>query len=351
MRRLFAFLLLFSVLVALSSTNAPAPVEAQGNRGVVNVYSTRHYGPTEAPFTAFTEATGIEVRVSQGTNQALLERLRAEGRRTVADVFMTVDAGTLGIAADEGLLQPIVSEVLEANIAEGFRDADMRWVGLSGRVRGIVYNPDVVDVEELSTYEALADSKWAGRLCMRPGAHIYTITLTSSLIYHLGEEEAEAVVRGWVANNPTYIDSDTRIIESVLAGQCDLGVVNHYYLARLINSTPDYPIKFFFPNQGEEAQGAFFNLSGAGISAYALNYDNAVLFLEFLSSLEVQNPSDISFPTTNFEFPVNLEAEVHPILEGFGEFKLDLTYPISEYKDYQTPALDLLERAGYGMSE
>lgn len=348
MRRLSTFFLLSLLLVIFNVVVLPTTAQ---NRGVVNVYSTRHYGPTEAPFTAFTEATGIEVRVSQGSNQALLDRLRAEGNRTVADVFMTIDASTLGIAADEGLLQPIVSDVLIANIPEAFRDADMRWVGLSVRVRGIVYNPDVVDVGELSTYEALADEKWAGRLCMRPGSHIYTISLVSSLIYHLGEEEAEAVVAGWVANNPIYIDSDTRIIESVLAGQCDLGVVNHYYLARLINSDSQYPLKFFFPNQGEDERGVFFNLSGAGITSAALNYDNAVLFLEFLSSLEVQNPSDISFPTTNFEFPVNPEAEAHPILREFGEFQLDVTYPTTEYKDYQQAALDLLERVGYGMTE
>jgi len=348
MRRLSALFLLSALLMVLNV--AVVPTTAQ-NRQVVNVYSTRHYGPTEAPFSAFTEATGIEVRVSQGSNQALLDRLRAEGDRTVADVFMTVDAGTLGIAADEGLLQPIVSDVLTENIPTEFRDADMRWVGLSQRVRGIVYNPEVVDVAELSTYEALADSKWAGRLCLRPGSHIYTISLTSSLIYHLGEEGAEAVVAGWVANNPTYIDSDTRIIESVLAGECDLGVVNHYYLARLISEDSEYPIRFFFPDQGEEGRGAFYNLSGAGITTAALNYDNAVLFLEFLSSLEVQNPGDTSFPTTNFEFPVHLEAIADPILESFGEFKLDLTYPATEYKDYQQVALDLLERAGYGMSE
>ncbi|MDX2078034.1 MAG: extracellular solute-binding protein [bacterium] len=348
MRRLSAFVSLFSLLVMFNIAIMPATAQ---NKGVVNVYSTRHYGATEAPFIAFTEATGIEVRVSQGSNQALLDRLRAEGDRTVADVFMTVDAGTLGIAADEGLLQPIVSDVLTENIPAEFRDADMRWVGLSERVRGFVYNPEVVDVSELSTYEALGDPKWAGRLCLRPGAHIYTISLTSSLIYHLGEEEAEAVVAGWVANNPTYIDSDTRIIESVLAGQCDLGVVNQYYLARLINETPDYPLKFFFPNQGEEERGAFFNLSGAGITTAALNYDNSVLFLEYLSTLENQTYGEVSFPTTNFEYPVHLEAEAHPILEAFGEFQLDLTYPVSEYKDYQLPALDLLERVGYGMSE
>ncbi|MCU0479639.1 MAG: extracellular solute-binding protein [Anaerolineae bacterium] len=348
MRRLTALFLLSSLLVMLNIAVVPATAQ---NRQVVNVYSTRHYGPTEAPFSAFTEATGIEVRVSQGSNQALLDRLRAEGDRTVADVFMTVDAGTLGIAADEGLLQPIVSDVLTENIPAEFRDADMRWVGLSSRVRGIVYNPEVVDVSELSTYEALGDPKWQGRLCLRPGSHIYTISLTSSLIYHFGETEAEAIVASWVANNPTYIDSDTRIIESVLAGQCDLGVTNHYYLARLLNENADYPIKFFFPNQGEEERGAFYNLSGAGITTAALNYDNAVLFLEFLSTLDIQNPGENSFPTTNFEYPVHLESEVHPILEGFGEFKLDLTYPATEYKDFQQPALDLLERVGYGMSE
>lgn len=342
--RKFGILMLLVLLSAGFGTTA-----AQDSPGVVNIYSSRHYGAMEGPFVAFTEATGIEVRVSQGTPQALLERLRAEGEHTPADLFLAIDAGVLSLAADEGLFQPVESEILEANIDESQRDPENRWFGLSQRVRTIVYNPETVDPALLTGYESLADPQWQGRLCLRPASHIYTISLTSSLLYHLGEEGARAVVEGWVANDPLYIDSDQRIIETIAAGGCDVGLVNHYYLARLINGDPNYPVKLLWPNQ--DTTGAFYNVNGAGVTANALNRENAIRFLEFMSSLEGQAGTAEGFPGSNWEYPTNFAAEPNEILLSFGDVHRDYTYPLWEYGQYQQAAIDLLEAAGYGFSE
>ena len=349
-KALLLSVVIFTLLMSLFSpanTNTTPPVEAQS--GVLNVYSSRHYGALESPFVAFEEATGIQVRVSDGAPRALLERLRAEGDRTPADVFLAIDAGVLSLAAAEGILQPIESEILLANIPESQRDPDNHWFGFSQRVRTMVYNPENVEVDELSTYEALADDVWQDRLCMRPATHIYTVSLVSSLIFHHGYDDALDIVEGWVDNNPIYINSDTRLIETVVAGGCDVALANHYYLARLINEDPDYPAKIFWANQ--EESGTFFNVNGAGVTANARNYDNAVIFLEYLSSLEGQSGTEEGFPGSNFEFPTNPDAEPNEIIAGFGEFERDLDYALWEYGNYQEDAVRLLEEAGYGFDE
>jgi iron(III) transport system substrate-binding protein len=321
------------------------PVAAQ-ERAVVNVYSARHYGAMESAFTAFTDATGIEVRLSQGSAQSILERLRAEGSQTIADVFFTIDAGGLDLAASEALLQPIVSPVVDAAVPAELRDPDNLWVAVSQRVRTIMYNPQTVTVDELSTYEQLADPMWNGRLCLRPATHIYTISLVGSLLADLGEAEAERVVAGWVANNPQYIDSDTRILETIAAGGCDVGLTNQYYLARLLSEDPAFPVQLFWANQGEDERGAFRNVSGVGITAAALNVENAVRLVEWMVT-DGQAADELGIPGGNYEFPVNAEAELNPIIAEFGEFTID-PLPLSEYGDYQEAAVALLERTGYG---
>lgn len=322
--------------------------------GVVNIYSARHYGAIELPFQEFTDETGIQVRVSQGSPRALLERLRAEGEFTPADILLAIDAGVLDLAASEGLLQAVESETLTDNIDETQRDPDNHWFGLSQRVRTAVYNPANVSEEEiatLETYADLADEQWAGRLCMRPGSHIYTVSLVSSLIYHEGEESAEAIVAGWVANDPTYINSDTRQIQAVAAGECDVAVVNHYYMGRL--TAQDDPAaeatELLWLNQ--ETTGTFYNINGAGVTANATNRAEAVAFIEWMSTLEGQAGDETGFPGSNYEFPTNFNAEPNPIIASFGEVMLDFEYPLWEYGDHQQAAVDLMERVGYGFDE
>lgn len=316
--------------------------EARSN--IVNVYSTRHYGAMEPMYAAFTEETGIRVRVSHGGMHALLERLKAEGERTVADAFFAVDAGGLWLAANEGLLQRVESETINANIPAELRDPEGRFFALSQRIRSIAYMPGRVDPSELSSYEALADRKWSGRLCMRPSTNVYTQSLVASLIAAHGEEKAEQIVRGWVANQPEYIDSDTRILQTIAAGGCDVGVTNHYYLGRLIDQDPDFPVKMFWANQ--DGRGVHRNVSGIGVTAAAANRQNAIRLIEWLSDRAGQAPDATGLPGSNFEFPVNSTVDAHPIIAGFGAWRAD-PMPLGEYGRHQADAIQLMERAGY----
>jgi iron(III) transport system substrate-binding protein len=326
-------------LLALGGERDPEPGPADA--GVVNVYSSRHYG-VEPVFEEFTRETGIRVRFTSGPDAALRERIRAEGRHTVADVYIAVDAGNLWLAGEAGLLQPVESATLTRNIPEHLRDPGNRWFGLTMRVRTIMYHPDRVNPTQLSTYEALVDSRWQGRLIMRPATHSYTQSLVASLIAAHGEAQAEAIVRGWVANQPQLIDSDTRILETLAAGGGDVALTNHYYLGRLLQANPAFPIKVFWANQGPGEQGAHVNISGAGITTHAQNKANALRLLEWLSSEHGQE----LFSASNHEYPANPDASVHPIVAGFGEFRAD-QLDIAEFGRLQAAAIRILDRAGY----
>ncbi|MEM7112222.1 MAG: extracellular solute-binding protein [Chloroflexota bacterium] len=337
------------------------PVEVPVGNNVVNVYSSRHYGDLEAPFVAFTEATGIEVRVSAGSPRDLLNRLRADvsrGERSVADVFLAIDAGVLSLAAEEGLLQPHNSDAITSSIAPEFQDSDGLWAGLSIRARTLVYNPDAVsqaEADSINNYSDLADPAWAGRLCMRPAAHIYTVSLFSSLINHLGLDEATRVTEGIANNVVRYINSDTGQIKAVAAGECDMAIVNHYYMGRLGSSDDQANVDIFNSVQlkwmNQDTTGVFFNVNGAGVVANAENVDNAVAFIEFLAATENQCGSPECFPGSNNEFPTNPDAAPKEIIANFGEKMYDTSYGLSQYGSLQAESVAMLEVAGYGFSE
>jgi iron(III) transport system substrate-binding protein len=355
------------VIAALLSTLSLSVLEQNAataqSGGVLNIYSSRHYGAMELPFTKFEEATGIEIRVSQGAPQDLLARLRADigrGNRSPADLFLAIDAGVLSLAAAEGLLQPVDSETLRQNIDETQRDPDDYWFGISQRVRTAIYNPENVTGEELedhlNSYSDLANPVWANRLCMRPASHIYTVSWTSSLIYNLGEDKAAEVISGIADNVVRYIDSDTSQITAVAAGECDVALVNHYYLGILANGSQRdkavfEAVELRWMNQGEDGTGAFYNINGAGVVLNAANAENAIAFLEYMSSLEGQAGDETGFPGSNYEFPANPNAEINETIAAFGPVKLDTGYPLWEYGRLQADAVDLLEIAGFGFSE
>ncbi|NJL92847.1 MAG: extracellular solute-binding protein [Anaerolineae bacterium] len=331
------------------------PGRPQAQRRVLNIYSARHYGAIEAPFTQFEADTGIEIRLSQGSERDLLERLRAEGDRTPADLFLAIDAGVLALAAEEGLLQPVESETLAANIAPEFRDPEKHWYGLSIRARTAVYNPEAVSEEELAqlnSYADLANPIWEGRLCMRPASHIYTVSLFSSLIYHLAEEEARSVLEGIVANDPTYINSDTphdRSRWQRASATSPWSTTTN--LGRLINDEAEVADEVELKWLNQETTGAFFNVNGAGITANAENFDEALEFIEYFSTVEGQAGTAEGFPGSNFEFPTNPEAEPIESISGFGDFMLDTEYPLWEYGSLQAEAVRLLEETGFGFGE
>lgn len=330
--------LLLAACTAPAAAPGASPSPAPGEQ-VVYVYSGRHYGLMEPAFAQFTKETGIAVRFTFGNDAELRERIKAEGPHTLADVLLTVDAGNLWLTAREGLLQPIRSQVLERNIPAHLQDPEKRWAALSVRARTIMYHPDRVRPEELSTYEALADPKWRGRLCLRPGTHVYTQSLVASLIAARGEAEAERVVRGWAANNPTYINSDTRLLETIAAGGCDVAVTNTYYLGRLLNANSSFPVRAFWANQGD--RGTHINVSGGSVTANARNRDNGIRLLEWLSG-----QGQRLFVDGNFEYPANPQVNPLPLIAAWGTYRAD-TVSVSEFGRLQADAIKLLGRAGY----
>src|SRR5262245_39759595 len=242
-RTMLVLAIMAALCVGVVLTTDPA-VAAE----VVVVYTARHYGQ-EPVFEAFTKQTGIEMQSFDGSPSELFERLQAEGDKTPADVLVSVDAGDLWNAAQAGLLAKIVSSELQDNISAQLRGAEILRVGLSVRERTTMYNNRRFKPEDLSTYEALGDPKWKNRLCLRSSNHIYNQSLLAAMIKRFGEPKVEAIVRGWVANNPTLINSDTRILESIAAGECDVGLTNSYYLGRLLAQEPNLPVAPFWANQ------------------------------------------------------------------------------------------------------
>jgi iron(III) transport system substrate-binding protein len=327
------------LLLLAALTVAAAPAATLGAGGEVVIYSARHYGQ-EPAFEEFTRQTGIQLKTLNGEAGQIFERLRAESDRTPADVLLTVDAGNLWNAARAGLLSPVTSAELTRNIPAHLRDPEARWVGLTMRARTIVYNPRRVNAGELSTYEALGDPKWKGRLCLRTSGYIYNQSLLATMIRRHGEPRAEEIVRGWVANQPTLIAGDTKIIEAIAAGQCDVGVVNSYYLARALKKDPATPVALFWANQ--QTTGTHVNVSGAGVTAHAKNRANAVRLLEYLSGL----PAQQLFADTSLEYPANPKAEVNAIVKAWGPFKQD-DVNIAAAGEFQAAATRLADRAGY----
>lgn len=312
-------------------------VDAFGGSDTVRVYSGRHYDLEEA-FGEYAAETGVDVEFLYGGDAELRERLRTEGEDTLADVFMTVDAANLQVAADQDLLQPMDSDVV-AGLPENIVHGEQLWVGLSKRVRTIMYNPDRVDPSELSTYEDLADPKWHGRLCMRHSNNVYTQSLVASLIYHHGYEGAREIVKGWVANDTQILSNDIVILETIAAGGCDVGITNHYYLARLLADDPEFPVQPFWANQ--EGRGVHVNISGAGVTAAADNPDLAVDLIEWLAT-----DGQESFVYGNHEYPVNPDVEPPPVVREWGTFKED-PLNAAEFASLNADAIRLMNEAGY----
>jgi iron(III) transport system substrate-binding protein len=350
MKRPSRLLVLFFV-VLMTSACAAQPIVIQAPASgpqVVNVYSARHYGAVEEVMERFTAETGIEVLISQGSTQSLVERVLAEGEQTPADAIITIDAGSIQLLADAGVLATVDSQVIADAIPDILRDPNGQWVGLSQRVRTLVYNPANVSEDEIpATYADLADPKWQGRLCLRPASHIYTIALTAGIIANEGEAEAERIVNGWVDNAPLYINSDTRILETLAAGGCDVGITNHYYLANILTANPDFPIELVWANQ--ESTGVHRNVVAMGVLESARNKQNAITLMEWLAT-EGQGATSDTLPGGNGEFPANPDAEVFSVLADLGEWQVD-RLPLAEYGRNQAAALQLLERTGYGFNE
>jgi iron(III) transport system substrate-binding protein len=313
----------------------------------VNLYSSRHYDTDVALYDRFTEQTGITVNLIEGDADQLIERIKAEGRNSPADVLITVDAGRLWRAEEAGLLQPVSSPVLEQAIPAELRHPDGKWFGFSQRLRAIVYAKDRVDPSEIARYEDLADPKWRGRICIRSSTNVYNQSLVASMIEAHGVEATETWARSLVDNlaRPPQ-GGDTDQIQAVAAGECDLSVVNHYYLVRLIESDSEEDravadrVGIVFPNQ--DGRGTHANVSGAGVVASAPNKENAIRFLEYLTTPEAQ----AYFAQGNYEFPVVEGVKLDPVLEQWGEIKTD-RINAAKLGQNNPEAVKLMDRVGW----
>jgi iron(III) transport system substrate-binding protein len=310
-------------------------------RGEVVVYSARQEHLIKPLFDQYSKETGTEIVYATDSEGPLLAKLEAEGKNTPADILITVDAGNLWQAAHQGVLAKVNSKTLEENIPAHLRDPDNYWFGLSVRARTIMYSTERVKPEELSTYEALADAKWKGRLCLRTSKKVYNQSLVAMLITRLGEPKTEEIVRGWVANLATDpFPDDTKMIAAIAAGQCDVAIANTYYFGRLQKDNPDIPVAIFWPNQ--DSSGVHVNISGAGITRYSKNPKEALKLLEWLSAPEAQQ----MFAALNLEFPANSDVASDPLVQAWGDFKHD-TINVSQAGKLQAEAVKLMDRAGY----
>jgi len=305
------------------------------------VYSSRIDELIKPVFDAYTAETGVPITFITDKEAPLMQRIKAEGQNGVADLLLTVDAGNLWQAEQMGILQPIESPVIEQNIPAQYRAASHAWTGLSLRARTIAYSTERVDPASLSTYEALADKAWEGRLCLRTAKKVYNQSLTATLIENHGEQKAEQIVTGWVNNLSTDVFSDdTAVLQAIEAGQCDVGVVNTYYYGRLHKQQPDLPIKLFWPNQGD--RGVHVNLSGIGLTRHAPHPEAATKLVEWMTGAQAQK----LFADINQEFPANPKVEPSAEVAAWGTFKAD-DIPVEVAGKRQADAIKLMDRAGW----
>jgi iron(III) transport system substrate-binding protein len=336
--RVFALLASVSAIAALA-----VPAHAEGE---VNIYSSRHYDTDERLYSDFTDATGIKINLIEGKEDELIERMKAEGTNSPADVFITADAGRLWRADEAGLLSPVTSDVLSERIPESLRHPDGHWFGISKRARVIFYNKDQVS-EPPQTYAALADPKYKGLLCARSGSNIYMLSLLASYIAHNGDEAAKTWAQGLkdnLARDPQGGDTDQ--LKGLVSGECGIAIANTYYFARGVAGQVDGltegidKIGIVFPDQ--DGNGAHVNISGAGVAVHAPHRENAVKLLEYFTSDQAQS----YFANGNNEYPVVPSVAASSVVEGLGSFKAD-TLNLSKLGENQARAQEIYNEIGF----
>jgi iron(III) transport system substrate-binding protein len=335
----------FPTFLALAlALTAAVPARAAAE---LNIYSARHYDSDALLYDGFEKATGIAINLIEGEGPELMARMKAEGRNSPADIFMTVDAGNLWLAEKENLFQPATSPVLEQRIPAALKNPKHLWYGFATRARLIFVNAKKVDPKLVQTYESLADPRLKGRLCMRSSSAVYNLSMLGGMIARLGPQKAEAWAKAVVANfakPPQGVD--TSLLLSVAAGECAVTIANHYYYMRLANSklprerAAAQALTVVLPNQ--QTSGTHVNISGAGLLASAPHKAAGLKFLDYLASDAAQN----IFANANYEFPAVASVPRTRELAIFGVFKTDPTN-VALYGQNQAQAQMIFDRAGW----
>ena len=327
------------ILIAalVGSTALPALAEE------VNIYSHRQPELLKPLTDAFTAETGIAVNTAF-VDKGMVERLKAEGSRSPADLVMTVDVARLGEVKDAGVLQAVADQALDV-IPENLRDADRNWFGLTTRARIVYASRDRVADGEVTTYEDLADPKWKGRICTRQFTNDYNVALTAAYLHHHGAEATQTWLEGVKANLAKKPEGNDRAqVKSIWAGECDISLGNTYYMGQMLNDPEQQEwansVRIVFPTF--EGGGTHVNISGVGMTASAPNKEAAQKFMEFLVSPEAQR----IYAEANYEFPVVEGVARSDVVASWGEFTADAT-PLTEISALRPEALRLIEAVDF----
>jgi iron(III) transport system substrate-binding protein len=327
--------------ILLASTCAAIAVPALAD---VNIYTTRQPDLIQPVMDAFTDETGIAVNLAF-VDEGLVERLRAEGARSPADLVMTVDIANLKQIVDAGVIQPVASDVLTNAVPAALRSPDNLWFGLTTRARIIYASRDRVADGEVTTYEDLASDKWKGRICTRSGLHNYNLALTSAVIAHLGEDGARdwaAEVRNNLARKPE--GNDRAQVKAIWAGQCDISLGNTYYMGEMLEDPEQTEwansVRIIFPTF--ENGGTHVNVSGVAMTNAAPNRDEALQLMEYLVSPDAQR----IYAELNYEYPVLQGAPLSALVESWGSFVAD-DVNLSELAGHRPAALRIMEEVNF----
>lgn len=312
----------------------------------VNLYTSRHYDTDKDLYKLFEKETGIKVKVIQADDDALIKRLETEGVNSPADVFITVDAARIQRATDKNLFQPIKSSILEEKIPESLRDKDNNWFSITKRARVFAIAKGSNFENKEYTYEELADPKYKGQIMVRSSSNVYNQSLMSAMIAHHGVEFATTWAKGIVSNmarDPKGSDRDQA--RAVAAGLGSIAIVNTYYIGKLADSNESdketvSKLKIIFPKF--ENGATHVNVSAAGVAKNAKNKENAIKFIEFLTSKGAQE----IFAKGNFEYPVVSGAEISPIVSAWGKVQDD-NLTINDLGKYNADAVKALDVAGW----
>jgi iron(III) transport system substrate-binding protein len=287
----------------------------------VNIYSYRQPFLIEPLTSAFTDKTGIKVNIVY-LRKGMIERMKAEGKRSPADVVLTVDISRLSALVEAGLTQQVVSQTLSTNVPEKYRDPAGHWFGLTTRARIIYVSKERVRTGEIKSYEDLADPKWRGKVCTRSGLNAYNLALTSAIIHHHGEDYAKKWLDGFKQNLARKPQGNDRAqVKAIWAGECDLSIGNTYYMGKMLKDPEQADwaksVNIVFPTF--EGGGTHVNVSGIGMAKFSPNKENALALMEFLSSGEAQE----IYATANFEYPIAPGTKVDDLVKSWGSFNAD----------------------------
>ena len=340
-------LFVVSVFVLISCGENKKQEVSTNESKEITIYTHRHYDSDKTIFANFEKETGIKVNVVKANADELLQKLEAEGKQSPADVLLTIDAGRLVRAKQKNLLQAAQSEIINKSVPKNLRDGENFWFSLTKRARIIVYDKNKVNPEDLSTYEDLTNPKWNGKVLIRSSSNIYNQSLLASIIANNGQDSAKQWAAGLVQNMarvPKGNDRDQ--VKAILAGEGEIGIINTYYLGKLINSKDSLEVEagnsvgVFFLNQ--EDRGAHINVSGIGVAKYAPNKEYAIKFIEYLVSKDVQE----IFAKANYEYPVNKEASASELLKSWGDFKED-DLPLSKLGELNKDAVIIFDEVAW----